>query len=150
MTVNFYNTLNANNEHPKTLTLLKTATVTATKDISVLAPVFLVNKDNTLLNCNYIKIVDFNKYYFCDLPILKTGGLLQFNCSIDAVETHFTELKNCKCVVVRNGGIGKPTIIKDNMLPVDTVHYTLQSVKFPVSLGCNPNDENFVIQTLGG
>lgn len=132
----------------KTITGGKSKTINPKEIQSIIHPTFIIDYDADLLDANYVT-TDFSNYqYFIDDIEINTAGRMVLNCTIDPLSGF--DFSNCPITVVRNGGIGEPTKIPDNKLPVKPSTENLYQV--PVS-----NDEfkqlltyPYVIQVIGG
>lgn len=83
--------------------------------INQLTPVFVVDYDSRFLNANYIIAPFLGRKYFATISV-DTAGRLVIQCSVDYISSF--NLSKCPITVTRNGGIGKPTEIPDNKLPI--------------------------------
>lgn len=90
--------------------------IDAKAPIDILHPVFVINYNPVYINANYIYAAFLNRYYFVSAPILMTGDRMSIPCSVDYLSSF--DLSNCPITATRNGGIGHPTLIPDNKLPV--------------------------------
>jgi len=82
--------------------------------INQLNPVFVIDYNAAYLNANYV-IVDFLKRKYNAVVSVDTAGRMVLTCNVDVLANNFS---NCDITVTRNGGIGKPTYIPDNKLPI--------------------------------
>lgn len=119
MLLNLYSTTDDTRKLEKALTTVKNITAIPSENVTMLAPAFIVEYDRAILAANYCFIPEFGRYYFIrDITLLK-GNRLQINCSVDVLKTYADDLKNCTAVIIRNGGIGEPSMIPDNQLPIN-------------------------------
>ena len=82
--------------------------------IHQLTPVFVIDCNTLLLNANYV-VADFlSRKYFCTVSI-DTANRMILTCKVDVLAN---DLSNCPITVTRNEGIGKPSYIPDNKLPI--------------------------------
>lgn len=88
--------------------------IAPTSIIDQLHPVFIIDMDNTLLNANYVVANFLGRKYF-GLISVNTAHRIVITCSVDYLAFDVSE---CDITVTRNGGIGKPTYIPDNKLPI--------------------------------
>ena len=94
--------------------VIDTVTISPLSSINQLSPVFVIDYDSRFLNANYI-IADFlSRKYFCTVSV-DTAGRMVLNCKVDVLANNFN---NCPLTVTRNGGIGKPSYIPDEKLPI--------------------------------
>lgn len=60
---------------------------------------------------NYAYIPDFNRYYFIDKPIAATGGMMEFEMTVDPLRTYKSGLLNTSFLVARSETNGSPYFI---------------------------------------
>jgi hypothetical protein len=128
--------------------IAENVTIEPTSIVNKLNPVFIVAYDSRYLNANYVYCSELDRYYFC-IPSVNTGGRVVLTCTIDYLSG--VDLSNCPITVLRNGGIGAPTEIPDNKLPVKPSAENIKQVvvendAFNNLLNAYPN----VIQITGG
>ena len=107
----------------KTFTNVSNAlTAVPTADMRALSPTFTISYNSDYLAANYVYIDLFDAYYKITGRDITIGEKIIISCSIDATTTWYKKatgnIKNCKITVVRNGGIGRPSLIPDEKLPV--------------------------------
>lgn len=119
--------------------------IAATSTVDQLEPIFIVDYDPAYLSCNYVHCSAFGLSYFCRVAE-NTARRIVLNCTVDPLSV---DIDNCKVNVVRNGGIGAPTKIQDNKLPVLTgVQELMQTVSENSTL--NPDADCYIITVIGG
>ena len=120
--------------------------IAATSTVDQLEPVFIVDYDAAYLTCNYVYCSAFGLSYFCRVAE-NTAKRIVLTCTVDPLSI---DVDNCKINVVRNGGIGAPTKIQDNKLPVLTgVQELMQTVAVNSSLSSGAS-EAYIITVIGG
>lgn len=103
--------------YSKTKTQIGTSiTIDPLSTINELNPVFVVSYNSQLLACNYIECSELGRSYFATKSI-DTAGRIVFSCTVDYISSF--DLSSCPINVVRNGGIGAPTMIPDSKLPIN-------------------------------
>lgn len=102
-------------------------TIDPLSTIDILNPVFVISYDSSALACNYVVCTELGRAYFA-APSLDTAGRLILTCAVDYISSF--DLSSCPLNVVRNGGIGSPTMIPDSKLPI------------------NPNDKEIIKTSL--
>lgn len=129
MTVDVYTCSDDFRVMNKTLTFVQTFTnVEIYGACSVSSPVLkLSNASSQLPRFNYVYIPNFGRYYHVTDIVADSGAIVYIHCSVDVRYTFREGIQNCPCNVLRNEGIGKPTMIIDQQLPV------LQNVENVVS-----------------
>ena len=99
---------------------------------------------DSVVNVNYIYIPLLKRYYFVDDIIFMEGKIKLFKCSVDVLESYKKEIKDLKCMVVRQEYKFNP-YYNDALLPVRTdTNYKVQS------FGNVTENYNFYITTVGG
>lgn len=91
-------------------------TIDPLSTIDLLNPVFVISYDSSALGCKYVVCSDLGRAYFAT-PSLDTAGRIILTCSVDYMSSF--NLSSCPLNVVRNGGIGAPTMIPDTKLPIN-------------------------------
>lgn len=69
-------------------------------DVNIMAPVIEMAYDAALLPCNYIYVDTFDRYYYVD-KIITGGQRLTFECHIDVLQSHATEISGFYALVAR-------------------------------------------------
>lgn len=105
----------------KTLSNGKTvSTITPTDSCDILNPTFILSYDAAYTTCNYITVdAPFNRSYFITDMKIDIGKKIVITCAVDVLRTYKEGIKECLACVTRNEGIGKPTYVPDNKLPLD-------------------------------
>jgi hypothetical protein len=94
-----------------------------------------------LIYRQYYKIVEKN---------VTIGKRIIITCLVDAVMSWYTHLLTCDITAIRNGGIGAPTKVQDNKLPIIANEQTLQqTVSVNNSIG-NTKEHCYIITVIGG
>lgn len=120
--------------------------------INQLSPVFVVDYDSRFLNANYIIATFLGRKYFATVSV-DTAGRMVIQCKVDYISSF--NLSNCPITVTRNGGIGKPTEIPDNKLPIIPNRKKIDSITvFSPDINTTwINDTrslNYVVTVVGG
>ncbi len=119
--------------------------------VNQLSPVFVVDYDSRFLNANYVRANFLGRKYLCTVSV-DTAQKMYLSCSVDCLSSF--ALGNCPITVTRNGGIGAPTEIPDNKLPVIPNRKDIDSITvFNSSISDFANDPralNYVVTTVGG
>ena len=117
MTIDCYTYSGEPLKYSKTKTQIGTSiTIDPLSTINELNPVFVVSYNSQLLACNYITCSELGRSYFATKSI-DTAGRIVFSCTVDYISSF--DLSSCPINVVRNGGIGSPTMIPDSKLPIN-------------------------------
>ena len=135
----------------KQITAVKSDVVINPKEMqNILKPVFVIDYDSTLINCNYVTTSFTNYQYFIDSISINTGGRMVLNCSIDPLSGF--DFSECPITVVRSEstGINK---ITDNKLPILPNEETLEQI--PIndsdnSFNTTSDTKCYILQCIGG
>lgn len=93
---------------------IDSVTISPLSTINQLSPVFVIDYDARFLNANYVVAGFLSRKYFCTVSV-DTAGRMVLTCKVDVLANNFND---CPLTVTRNGGIGKPTYIPDEKLPI--------------------------------
>lgn len=105
--------------------------IVPTEACDILNPTFILNYNPSYTTCNYIVVgAPFNRSYFITDMKIDIGKKIVISCAVDVLETYKDSIKNCMACVTRNEGIGKPTYVPDDKLPIDPNQKYLKSVLF--------------------
>lgn len=120
--------------------------------VNQLSPVFVIDYDSRFLNANYVRATFLGRLYYCTVSV-DTAQKMYLSCSVDYLSSF--ALGNCPITVTRNGGIGAPTEIPDNKLPVvpNRKHIDSKTVFSPDINDTFINDIrslNYVVTVIGG
>ena len=94
--------------------IIDSVTISPLSSINQLSPVFVIDYDARFLNVNYVIAGFLSRKYFCTVSI-DTAGRMVLSCKVDVLANNFND---CPLTVTRNGGIGKPSMIPDDKLPI--------------------------------
>jgi len=103
MEIKFYKISDDRRKVFKTLnasTLVKTATGDIKSDCSIMDPIIEMSFDIALLQCNYMYIEDFGRYYH--ITNIETGAQRLFiHAHVDVLQTYSREIVELTCVIER-------------------------------------------------
>lgn len=147
-TIDICKTLENNDKVDKSYEILASnILIDPTSDIDVLNPTFKIDYNSNYIGCNYVCAQFLGRSYFCT-NLLKIGQQMQLQCTVDALSSW--DLSNCSLTVLRNGGIGQPSIYPDKKLPVEPNQQTLQQT-VATNSALTPNGERcYVLACIGG
>lgn len=120
------------------------------REVSVIRPVFEIDYNAALLQCNYLYCDTFDSYYYIVDSKVNTAGRLALSCFIDVRQTFSNAIVNTPCTVIR--GAGYPTQVVDNKLPIDPAHKKITSILLPElsnSFGTD-KDYSYLLTVVGG
>ena len=110
--------VNCANKTVDETTLIKTVKGEPIEDEDLSTPTFLVNYNDSLLECNYCYVAKYKRYYFCK-PTTENGNNIRIDCSVDALQTFWKELAEQDITLVRSTSFTAPTYVQDESLPID-------------------------------
>ena len=132
--MSFSATLYNNSDDPKVLSKTLTggnnvSSIVPTEACDILNPTFILNYNSAYTTCNYIVVgAPFNRSYFITDMKIDIGKKIEITCAVDVLETYKDSIKDCIACVTRNEGIGGPTYVPDDKLPLDPNQKELKSV----------------------
>lgn len=76
--------------------------VSLKEDTSLLNPSFVLTKSKVLtFDFNYLYCEYFKRYYYCDAPILRAGGIIEIPCHVDVLMSFRDDILNHNAYVMR-------------------------------------------------
>lgn len=133
-TLNLYQTNSDPRQVTKSLTsVAANIPIQPTATLDILNPNIIINYNESYLNANYCYCSLLNRYYYITSTSLEIGKRIILNCAIDVLHTYSSQIRSCTACVVRNEGIGKPTYIPDNQLPIHPSEQDVTSIRFSES-----------------
>ena len=106
MVLTLYNNKSDKNVIGKDLTETLEITAELKEETSVLYPSFIVKKNNNILNSNYLRAPEFNRYYYIKDIKKAPGGVMIISCEVDPLESFKAEIKanerRCADGIVQN------------------------------------------------
>lgn len=130
LTIRYYNTSNPYNVLTKKLSYITGNQITRNKDtVDIVRPVLEVEYDASLLECNYIHIAEFARYYFASVEVM-TGGRLRISGKSDPLMTMADTIRNSgDCLVLRSAN-NVASYLQDSEQALST-QKTVTVKKFP-------------------
>ena len=118
MEIKFYKNKSAPNIIPKELEYKFNRIANLKNNTSIINPVITLNvKDyDWVIQCNYIFISDFNRYYFID-DIKIVNALIEISMTCDVLESFKNDILNSTQIIARQENKKNLSII-DNRLPM--------------------------------
>lgn len=98
----------------------------------VLRPVILLKSDNNLSGYNYIYLEGFQKYYFCEISVVR-DNLYRISCSIDALYSNKNAILGLEVVVDRQESLANAYIVDSSYQSINKTQTVCK--KFPKSFG---------------
>lgn len=114
-------------------------------EVNIMAPVIEMAYDADLLTCNYIYIDTFARYYYID-KIITGGQRLTFECHIDVLMSHASEIEGFNAILARCENSHYNKYLNDRAFK--SLAYKVASTRaFPKSF---TKDLEFVLAVAGG
>lgn len=103
MTIDLYRNNSEKNRVTKTLTSLGSLSGALVRETSLTNPAITVTGiTDIILNCNYIYIEEFDRFYFVNDIISVRNDMWQLNCNVDVLMSFRNEILNQTAVIQRN------------------------------------------------
>lgn len=149
-----YNNFSDNRTVNKSITEVMRGNIYLYEDSSIVNPVVRLDYDATILPAvNYAFVSAWNRYYYITDISALVGGGMRIAMSCDVLMTYKGTILNSTQTVIRNEGIGKPTMIPDPTLPVlpsrDIKVIQFEGGDFNLD-SATSHSYNFVLNVSGG
>lgn len=117
------------------------------QNVSRMNPVITIGYNSAYVNCNYVYIDTFNRYYYVNDVSVDIGKAITLSCSIDVLKSYATYIKNSNATVVRSekeDSIVK-TSIPDDKYPLSPNEYNVTVLTFTSDPMAQTGDNSYVI-----
>ena len=127
-------------------------------ECSIINPIFVLKNAQVIdssrpniLKCNYLYSSDFKKYYFVENITCREGGIYEFNCSVDVLETYKNNILQLTTLVERQENKFSP-YIPDSELKITSANSSTGKARVldKYSIGNLGNSFSYVITVNGG
>lgn len=139
-------TYDNNKKVNKTVSYNNPVLIHPTSNINQLNPVFIVDRNDSFLTCNYVDCSFLGRKYFAKVSVLPANKMM-IECSVDYLSSF--NLSNCPIHVTRNGGINAPTNYPDSKFPIFPNEKDITSIVRTNSI-LNVNSGAYVLTVIGG
>ena len=150
-------TLYQNNSYNRTVNkqlqqIMQPVNAIPTDDMSILYPVITLDYNTEYLKANYAYIPLFKRYYYITERTVTIGKRIIMSMAVDVRRSWIYHAGNCVVTVVRNEGIGKPTLYPDNKLPVYPNKKNITSIIMPETSSSFTGDGDtcYLLTCIGG
>lgn len=149
MNIQLYKTKDSNNKISKSLTDELTFTGFLRQECSILNPTIEIETDLNISDFNYVKIVDFNRYYFITDITVVNNKLWKVSLRCDVLMSYASDILDLNVNVVRNSSSFN-LMIDDNQLNTYSDD-RIQCYNFPQSLlSGSDNQFKYYLAVIGG
>lgn len=116
MTITFYNNSSDIRVLNKSITQVgEPLTVQLTEEATVEDPSFKLTINNSLINCNYLYVSEWNAFYYIRNREILNGNELVLNCHIDVLMTFKSAILNSDIIAERSASNNNGFIV-DNLV----------------------------------
>lgn len=115
-------------------------------ECSIMSPVFLITYNNIAVDCNYLYVSDWGRYYFITDMVAAPGGRLYVHCKEDVLMSNKTEILKLHAYSVRSDR--KANYMVDSKMP-SLVQNGSTIINFSNS-PFTPGNESYLLTVLGG
>lgn len=145
MNIIFYKNYSNNNVINKNIELYNEFNCTLKDDTNIINPFIMIQSDDSLKNCNYCYINDFNRYYYIKNITYKKGKILEIELEIDVLMSFKNMILNSTQLVNKSEFYFNQNL-QDNELPLhsDTKYDIINIATLPINNGI------YVLETNGG
>ena len=101
----------------KTLKQVKQKPVAIYSGCNIITPTLYLDYDSELLNCNYLYLDEWERYYFIRNFSVDSGKRMYIDAELDDLYTYRDQLKECIATAIRNESVGI-NYVPDPSLPL--------------------------------
>lgn len=95
-------TISPKNMISKETELIQTVTGTLKEPTSIIDPIVIIECDlSSFVNCNYMHIPAFNRYYYVNNMRSITNNLVEFTCHVDVLKTYDEGIRSNTAIIKR-------------------------------------------------
>ena len=144
MTLTLYKNNSEQNAVTKSLTQIQTMTGTLRNGTSIIDPIILVFDVSDINGVNYLKINEFNRYYFINNIKSVNNNLWELSCHVDVLQSYADEIRAQSGIVERQENYFNLYLNDGNTFQVYQ-NPQIATIKFPAGF-TNPS---FIIAIAG-
>ena len=129
----------------KSISEIATVSCNVKYPLDILNPTLILNYNPYYLNCNYVYIPEYGRYYYAKIEV-ESGSRAEIACTVDVLMSYNVQIKNINCVISRyeNAGLSivpDTNIMVQNYNPVYIYNFPMH---FDVGFG------SYIMQVIGG
>lgn len=150
MDILLYNNISDRRTLTKSITLIRELTGCELYDGSSLSnPIFKLKYSPEYIDCNYIYIPEFKRYYFCR-PDVEPGGIIYFYCECDVLMSNLNEILAIQAIAECSENMKSAMVQNQNYhLQQNRQCQTLAFNRTPFTANY-ANDRVYLLTVLGG
>lgn len=100
ISITLLKTSSESNRVDKLYSTIATLSGTLKENTSIINPIITIEADLTkYVNCNYMYIENFNRFYFVDNITSIRNGLIQFSCRVDVLMSYRTAIRKNNAII---------------------------------------------------
>lgn len=143
MTILLYKNNSVANKVTKSLTLIYTLTGTLRNGTSILSPTFTLTGAPAVLNYNYFKVVEWDRYYFLGPVEYGTQNALTITGVPDVLMTFADDIKRARVLIDRQENLWNMYLTDNSIVMNQNAKHKI--IKFPNSF----NDFSYILGLAG-
>ena len=148
MQITLCNNLSENNIINKSINTVTTKTCIIKGNLSVEAPVFVLQYDSTNIhNINYVKVPELNRLYYITEIIDLTGGRYEIHCKVDVLESFKTQILSLQAIIDKQENASAVNLYLDDGSFVTENKEFNRVINFPYGF---KNTGEYILITAGG
>lgn len=115
-------------------------------ECNVMSPVFLLKYESSLVNCNYLYVQAWSRYYYVNNATVAPGGRIYLSCNEDVLMSNKDEILNLTAYAHRSESQQEYYLVDEKVPSLITTFRTHRT--FNSSL--TDNDFNYLLTVKGG
>lgn len=148
MTITFYRNLSESNFIDKDLVEVTSLPGTLKESVSVIDPTFIIEGGSNIINCNYLYVDDFQRFYFINDIVSIRQNLWSISCHVDVLMTYKNQIRSQSALIARQENLYN-LYLSDDKLQVNAQR--VYSVKaFPNRVLAGSSGSSFILTIAGG
>lgn len=116
MTITLYQNKSEDNVVDKKLSTIDSLFGSLHNQSSIISPSIIIESDANIVNCNYIHIPEWNRYYFVKNITSVRRNLWLLECQVDVLYTYRSQIKSQSGIIARQESLYNLYIDDDKFL----------------------------------